>query len=145
MEKNSMIFIIPLGDNTNRYGINILVVVVGGVENVENFWTSIPTLIASRSFPQWVCWKIVEKLKTFLNVETVERMLKKMWKTFNFSTNFQQVFNSFHTLWKNGLLKDVEMLKVVWKVLICVDSLYTHFNILCWKPVEKWFCTIKIV
>lgn len=31
-----MIFIIPLGDNTNRYGINILVV-VGGVENVENF------------------------------------------------------------------------------------------------------------
>lgn len=33
-----MIFIIPLGDNTNRYGINILVVVVvGGVENVENF------------------------------------------------------------------------------------------------------------
>lgn len=37
MEENSMISIIPLGDNTNRYGINILVVVVGGVENVENF------------------------------------------------------------------------------------------------------------
>lgn len=55
MEENSMISIIPLGDNTNRYGINILVVVVGGVENVENFLTPIPTPIASQSFPQWVC------------------------------------------------------------------------------------------
>lgn len=80
-----------------------------------------------------------------MNVEIVERMLKKMWKTFNFSTNFQQVFNNFNTLWKNAMLKDVEMLKVMWKVLICVDSLRIKFNILCGKLVEKWFPTIKIV
>ena len=145
MEENSMIFIIPLGYNTNRYDIYILVVVVGGVENVENFSIHLPTKISKQSFPQWVCWKIVEKLKTFLNVETVERLLKKMWKTFNFSTNFQQVFNNFNTLWKNAMLKDVEMLKVMWKVLICVDSLRIKFNILCGKLVEKWFPTIKIV
>lgn len=54
----------------------------------------------------------------------VERLLKKMWKTFNFSTDFQQVFNSFNSVWKNAMLKVVEMLKVMWKVLIYVDSLY---------------------
>lgn len=52
MEENSMIFIIPLGYNTNRYDIYILVVVVGGVENVENFSIHLPTKISKQSFPQ---------------------------------------------------------------------------------------------
>ena len=55
MEENSMIFIIPLGYNTNRYDIYILVVVVVGVENVENFSIHLPTKISKQSFPQWVC------------------------------------------------------------------------------------------
>ena len=70
-----------------------LVVVVGGVETVENLWKVVGVQFDRLSFQHRQCWKLVEKLKTFANVE----MLNQCWKIVEKNVENFQLFNKLST------------------------------------------------
>ena len=116
-----------------------IVVVVGGVETVENFFYAHVWTKKDESFQHSTCWKNVEKLKSQFSyesqVESVEKLKKcgniveTLLKEFNFSVTFEKFSTSCGKLKCWNCWKFVLFLKFGW---------YCLKNKQCWKCWNCW-------